>query len=155
MKLTEENKRLRRELEEKGVLQEQAKENLGKERSIGKLSEEIRHLKRRVASGEEAMTRVREEKARVMTDNEELRRELQEGKWREKLAQKEEQERLIGFGRSLEELSVQKMNSSVEESTSEPDMLIPPPSELAKVALDLLNEGEKNEHEKVLQESKE
>ena len=59
LKLTEENKRLRRELEEKGVLQDQANENLGKERSIGKLNEEIRHLKRRVASGEEAMARVR------------------------------------------------------------------------------------------------
>ena len=92
----------------------------------------------------------------MLADNEELRRELQEGKWREKLAQKEEQERLIGFGRNLEELRVHKMNSSVEERTSEPEVLIPPPSsELAKVALDLLDEGEKNEHEKVLHESKE
>ena len=41
---------------------------------IGKLNDEIKNLKRKVASSEDTMGRLREEKIRYMSDTEELRR---------------------------------------------------------------------------------
>jgi hypothetical protein len=55
---------------------------------------------------------MRDERARLMADNEQLRREIQEIRVREKLAQKVEEEKLFNYKRRFEALAEAKQETS-------------------------------------------
>lgn len=74
---------------------------------------------------EENLSRLREEKAKMMSENDQLRKEINEIRLKEKLNQKEEEQKLLDYKRRLEELNdlrVSKKRSEISPIAEEPKL---------------------------------
>ena len=61
-------------MEQSGSLRENIKENSDNLKIISKLNEEIKVLKKKMVSKDDSVSRLRDEKSRLMADTEELKR---------------------------------------------------------------------------------